>query len=288
MANKRTLLADFYCFEDNGSRKSKYLRNLLDRHVGSYAPAHSIGGDPNTKHQIRSISKSKKGEVYMAIFGKLRHGEQPEQASETDSDKDVELLPGHGLVEKSHFLFYPDINLIVYQRNRNVGRNTQFQNYLNTPDFASRALVPILMRDSYKRLMLGGELKKIEVSIRAPILLEKQDDPFVGDYIKLFSDSGAGNVKLIISGRSDKPLKKGVKEALVKLSKFGKTRVARATTIEENADDDVIDLLVDRVFQSFEVDVESNGRPSSSSIFAGLADAKLRRAADLKSFYSAA
>lgn len=285
MANTRTLSADFYCFEEDGSRKSAYLMDLLDKYVGAYAPTHSIGSDPNIKYKIRSISKSQNGKVYKAIFGKLRHGEQPEQASETDSDKDVDLLPGHGLVEKSHFLFYPDINLIVYQRNRNVGRNTQFQNYLNTPTFSNRALVPILMKDSYKRLMEGGELKKIEVSIRAPILLERQDDPFVGDYIKLFSDSGAGNVKLVISGRSDKPLRKGVKEALVKLSKFGKTRIARATTIDENANDDVIDLLVDRVAQSFEVDIESNGRPSSSSIFAGLADAKLQRATDLKSFY---
>lgn len=282
VADKRTYTADFFCLEQNDVTKTSVLTDLLKAHVGRHAPAHSINGQKEVKYQIRSIAANTARTVYRAVFGKLRRDGTPEQASEDGDDSDVVLKPGHGLVEKSHFLFFPDLNLLVFQRNSHAGRESHFQNYLNTPIYRGLALVPVLTRDSYTRLLEGGAVKRLEISLKKPAFALADEDALLKDCVDMFTNSNAGRMKLVLSANVGGKLKEGVKEAALKLAKFGRTRIARATLA---ADSEVIDLILDRVVKTFEVDLQGNGRPDPASFFAGLAKAKDECASELKSFF---
>ena len=282
MVATRNYTADFYCFEEDGHRDSRSLHDLLNTYIGGNAPAYDLDGDVSVRHQIRSIRRNHSGTVFNAVFGKLRRDGTPEQATEDGQESDVELLPGHGLVEKSHFLFYSDINLVVLQRNRNAGSKNHFQTYLNKPDYAKRVLVPVLTQDAYTRLMQGGDIKRLEISIRKPAVNLDQEDIFLADCVKVFDDSNATRVKMTISAKSGEPLLSRMKTAIVTLSKFGRASVARATMID---DDEVIDLVLDRVVKPFEVNILPNGRPDVQSMFTGLAGAKDACAQILEDFF---
>lgn len=282
MSTQRSYIADFYCVEQHNQNTTRVLTDLLGQHIGGHAPAFSINGDQGVKYQIRSIGVNKTRTVYRAVFGKLRHGETPEQATEHGDESDVELKPGHGLVEKSHFLFFPDLNLIVFQRNNNAGRNSHFQAYLNMPSYQGVALVPVLSRDSYSRLANGGGVKKLEISLRRPAFALQEEDALLQDCIDVFQNSNAGRIKLVLSAELGKSLKDDVKDAAIMLSKYSRTKVARATLMEDN---EIVDLIVDRVVRPFKVDLLPNGRPDPTSIFAGLAKAKDDSGPELKAFF---
>lgn len=282
MSSKRTYTADFFCLEQDGVENTPALKDLLLSNVGKHAPAHSVNGDKEVKYQIRSIEANKKGTIYRAVFGKLRHDGTPEQATEDGDESDVELKPGHGLVEKSHFLFFPDLNLLVFQRNTNAGRERHFQNYLNTPVYQGLSLVPVLARDSYTKLMEGGKIKRLEISLKKPAFAIEDEDLLLKDCIDVFANSNAGRLKLVLSAELGETLKDQVKEAALKLAKFGRTRVARATLA---ADNEIVDLILDRVVKTFEVELLPNGRPDPMEVFAGLAKAKDECAPELKAFF---
>ncbi len=282
MASRRTYTADFYCIEEDGESTTTFLHDLLLAHLDGHAPAHSIDDDA-VKYQIRSITANKSRRVFKAVFGKLRRDGTPEQASEDSQDSDVQLKPGHGLVDKNHFLFYADLNLIVFQRNAHAGRNSHLQAYLNRPQYKKVVLVPVLTQDSYSRLMEGGNLKKLEISIRKPAFSLHQEDALLSDCIDMFKNSEAGRLKVVLSADVRGSLKESVKNAAVILSKFSRTKVARATMVDNN---EVIDLVMDRIVKKFDVDLLENGRPNPHSVFAGLAQAKDDCNAELKAFFN--
>lgn len=282
MAQRRTYTADFYCYEEATDRRATSLRELLLRHRGGHAPAYSLDGDDSVLYQVRSITCNTAQNVFKAVFGKLRHGETPEQARADNDESEVELLPGHGLVEKSHFLFFADINLVVFQRNRNAGGRGHFQAYLNRPRYRDRVLVPVLTRDAYSRLLQGGPVKRIEMSLRKPAFALDEEDALLSDCVRTFNDSNATRLKLTLSAAIGETLLEQAKSAIITLSKHARTSIARATLVEDN---DVIDLVADRVTRTFEVDLLPSGRPNAESMFAGLAGAKDACATSLAAYF---
>lgn len=278
----RKYKVDFYHVQQEGVSDTDVVRNLLASNVNSHAEAHSLE-NPDTQFQIRDISlASANNNIYKAVFGRLRHNETPEQASTNGGDADVKLLPGHGLVEKNHFLFFKDLNLIVFQRNSHAGRNSHLQAYLNMPKFAKVSLTQILTADTYSKLLNGAPLKKVEVSLRKPASALQQEDTFLQPMIDQFSGKGPGLMKVLLSAERGESLPEDLKESLIKLSKFGRANVARSTLI----DDTVVDLLLDRVVGAFVVDLQSTGRALPQHMFAGLAQAKDQCADDLENFFN--
>lgn len=125
-------------------------------------------------------------------------------------------------------------------------------------------------------------MKKLEISLRKPAFALDQEDALLADCVSVFNDSDAARLKLTLSASAGGSLLEQAKNAIVTLSKFGRTRIARATMVEDN---EIIDLVLDRVVQTFEVDILPNGRPDAQSMFAGLAGAKDASAQNLSAFF---
>lgn len=278
----RKYSVDFYHVQQDGVKDTDFVRNLLSTYADAHATAHNLD-DPNVLFQIRDIKQaSADANVFKAVFGRLRHGEKPEQASTNGGDVDVDLLPGHGLVEKNHFLFFSDLNLIVFQRNSHAGRNSHLQAYLNAPNFSKISLTQILTTDSYNKLLNGAPLKKLEISIRKPMAALKQEDTFLQPLIDQLQGQSPGHLKVVLTASRGDSLPDHLKESLVNLSKFGRTSIARSTLV----DDTQIDLLLDRVVGEFHAVLQENGRALPQHMFEGLATAKDECADDLENFFN--
>lgn len=278
----RTYQVDFYRVEQVDVDDTDLVRNLLKNHVNGHAPAHCIDNNANIQFQIRDIAvASQDANIYKGVFGRLRHNETPEQASATGADADVQLLPGHGLVEKNYFLFFSDLNLIAFHRKAHAGRNSHLQAYLNSPQFAQISLTQILTTDSYSKLLNGDALKKVEISLRKPAAALHQEDSFLSPLINQFQGHKPAHMKVVLSAEKGGSLPAELKESLIKLARFGRTRVARASLV----DDTLVDLLMDRLVGNFVADLQSNGRTLPTHMFAGIASAKDECADDLENFF---
>ena len=282
---ERRYMVDFYCLTQNGIRGTTYLKDYLKSHLNGHASAVSLDPGSPEKYQIRSIEASANEKVFKAVFGRCRYGETPEQTSTDGHESDVELKPDHALVEKNHFLFFVELNLIVYQRNASAGSHSKLQKYFNSPRFLGINLEPVLTEDSYEKIMRGGPLKKIEVSIMKPNFTLDPEEQFVQEAIDMFATAGAGSMKVTLSADRGRSLTEVMRTSVTTLARFGKTRIARVHLLDDNDQTEVVDLIGDRIKQPMTIPLGLNGRPTANDVYAGLAQAKDERSEDLQAFF---
>lgn len=291
------MTAEFYAMHVFDQNDFDLLFNLLNQNKNGHAPSIALDKKPDNtdadeKYQIRSISSNNKGNVFKAVFGRCRYNENLEQASEESEDKEVKLLPGHGLVEKNHFLFYKENNLIVYQKNGNGSNIAKLQRYLALLTKKHIALESVLKEDSYTKLLNSGPLKKLEISIVPPPFAEIEEEHWLYEAIEEFKSDNAKRIKIILSAEKGKSLSESYKTPLTNLTRAGWTKIARATVIEQdNSDaskikDEIIDLLLDKVKQEFTVHFSENKKIDPQDIWRGLAGAKDACNSQLKAYFT--
>lgn len=272
---------DFYVITKDGSRDHAEMQNLLlgAAHV---TPALALDGNEDEKYQIRSIVQV--GSAFKAVFGRIRSGDKPVQGNELGQEEDVDLKPGHGLVEKNHFIFHPDRNLLIYERNGSGSHYAKVQRYLNLLlTQGVYVLEPLLTRDSYQKLIDGGDAKTVDFSFQAPRDPSLYQGSGLEDVIRMLKGLGGLNARVRIGvGRSDKRLTGKAKDAAVAIAKHGLARVARVTLAD---DAEPIDLIADRIIESASVPKGANGRPSSEDVYAALQNAADKRDDDLATFF---
>lgn len=275
---------DFYVITHNGDRDHNLVRDFLKPiKSNGYSDALSLSADSDEKYQIRNLVPLGHRSSYKGIFGRCRFGERPEQGTAQGDESDVELKPGHGLVEKNHFLFFSKRNLLVYQRNTSGSHYGRFQRYLSEAIGEPLLFEPLLTTDSYKRLIDGAGVRSVDISFQQPKDPTLYEDLWFSDAIKLVKKAGGLNARVRISvGRTNTRLIEQMKEAALKLAKGGLARVARVKLEDES---EAIDLIADRIVENITVKLNTKGRPESEDIYARLQQAEAKRARDLKSFY---
>ncbi len=284
---KKTFKVDFFVAVSDGSQKHDVVRNFLKAAKkgagGAHTEALPLVADEDEQYMIRSLVPLGKRGAYKGVFGRCRFNETPLQGTAEGLEADVELKPGHGLVEKNHFLFFGDRNLMLYQRNPSGSHYGRFQRYLNLASSESVILEPILTTNAYERLLDGGDARIIDVSFQQPRDPALYEDAWLRDAIKLTREIGGVNARVRISvGRSHTARLTKIKNAVVMMAKGGFAKVAR---VRLEDDLEPIDLIADRIIESITVPLYENGRPDPEEIYAALQQAELDRAADLRSFF---
>lgn len=293
MATKK-VTAEFYAFNTINIENKNKLMDFLSAYKDGHAPSLALDTGAQEQYQIRSIESNKTETVYKAVFGRCRYNEALEQAGENTIDKDVELLPGHGLVEKNHFLFYKNLNLIVFQFNNNASRIGKLQRYLSRTLQVELTLEAVLAEDSYTKLLNSGPLKRLELSIRLPRFKQDQSDSFLYEAIKNFQNDNAGRVKIVLSPDRGCSLSESLRLPFVNIARAGLATVARAKTepaedLDRNGNeikDEIIDLILNKVKKSFDVTVDGSNKINVISLYAGLAGAKDECNEQLRKFFS--
>ncbi|WP_310635810.1 DUF6731 family protein [Delftia acidovorans] len=294
MATKQ-VTAEFYALHVQNPADESSLLDLLEKHSGNHAPSLPLEAGAKEQFQIRSILPNKDKTVFRAVFGRCRYDEALEQASEKTQDKDVKLLPGHGLVEKNHFLFIKSLNLIVYQRNGNGSRIGRLQRYLTRLLRTSLVLEAVLTEDSYSKLEHSGPMKKIELSVTPPSYSEEEQDRFLHEAIRTFKEGNAKRVKLTLVAERNMSLSEVFRAPLIDLARAGCATIARATVSnvdrvdisdDQEEKDVIIDLILNKITKKFDVEVDAKNKLNVQSIYDGLAKAKNECNQQLKAFFS--
>lgn len=279
----RSFKVDFFCITRNGDRRHQELADALAvLPPGGHTEAVALeGGDE--KHQLRGVKRGPRGAIYTAVFGRCRFNETLTQGDEHGSEADVELKPGHGLVEKNHLIFVPRRNLVVYQRNAGGSHHSKLQGYLNKLFEGRYVLEPILQRDAYVKLVEGGELKGVEMSFAVPADPDVYKDVLTSQAAKLLRDCGAlrGHFKMSV-GRNRQRLAPYLKDALNSMARSGLASVAKARLEDLQ---EPIDLIADRLVKSATVDVGDDGKVSDHAYFSALDTARHDAEEALRVFY---
>ena len=279
----KSFKVDFVVATHKQSRDHTLLAEFLAS-AGPIADAVALDGDEDEKHQLKSIVSLNKGAVFKGVFGRCRFGEKPVQGSESGSEEDVELKPGHGLVHKNFFIFFAKRNLLVYQRNPTGSHLSKLQRYLSSVLGKQIILEPILTTDAYQRLLdPGAHAKTIELSFQKPRDPALYQDLWVQEAMHLMNGLGGFTAKIRIGvGRENKTLLGKGKAAAVTLARAGLARVARVTIEDES---EPIDLIADRIIETINVPLGLNGRPAPDAVYAALANCESNRSADLATFF---
>ena len=286
-ATSKRYKVDFFVVTLGGSRKQVKVRSFLgSAENGRTAPQALVDGE-DEEHMIRSLVPLNNGTAYKGVFGRCRYNETPVQGNREGKERDVKLLPGHGLVEKNHFLYFAETNLLIYQRNNSGSHSSKFQHYLNKSIQADKMflLEPILSHDAYSRMLNGGAIKWLELSFQLPkdaSLFENLDFKKAAEF---GSESNAVSAKLRLTvGRTEKRLAERFKNGLAEIAK---TDIAKVARVKLEDFDEPIDLIAERIVETIEVDIAENGRPDPDDVFRKLQAAKDKRAQALNAFFKA-
>lgn len=285
MVTKKTksFKVDFYAVLIDGKRHRVSVRDLLLAAAeNGHSDAYSLEEDSDEKFQLRSVVVTKNQSVIRGVFGRCRYNEKPVQGTDDGNEADVELLPNHGLVQKNHFLFYPDRNLFVYQRNSAGSHYAKLQHFLNVATEKPVLLEPILTRDSYARILGGKGAKTAEFSFIKPADVSLYKGTSLGDAMSVASTANSATTKVKLSvGRTGGILSLGTINGIIDMARNGRARVARVTLHE---DSQPIDLIADRIAYTITVNMNSN-RPDPEHMYACLADAESKKRDDIKAFF---
>lgn len=295
MAN-RTYYFDFYeCVTRNSNANaelrstSDMLRIAFERKSSGHSTVKEIAG---RNYEFRTLEQTDFG--YRGIIGKHRENDLPHAAIIDGDEREIELAPNENLLEKAHFHFYEDYQVLILQRNHfcvssnNLGKHLSEQGYVTT-------LNPVIETADLQWLMRDNiQVRNIQVAIarpRNPELFQNIEHNFNNSIISTLSGSRAANINLSLRGNAhsrdpeerylDSSLKRAIREMQ---STFD---VRKCKILLENQDNFIthpIDLVADRLFFDKEVNVE--GRyPPTFEMWGALSEARFEREAELVNYF---
>lgn len=224
--------------------------------------------------KLKELKQNKK--TIQGILCKFRHDDIPIIGNKNNLERPIDLSDDEGLIEKNHFVYYTDQELLVYQHNKHACHYKILGEYITEITGKTCVFNPIIQKESFDSLMKGGvKPRKINVSFARPSNNNLTGHKFNSDLMKLLSDTGGLNINLTISvgRRKSKYLNMDIRDALLELVREAEPNIARLNYDDDEGGRHDIDLIADRITSS--VDVYMNGRyPNSEKMFSELRSAK--------------
>lgn len=211
------------CFESNGYTRELY--NLTHR----TAPYNSFTG----------------------MFRKFRTDKFPEVGSPGGKGIPVDLKPGEALIESNFFIFYAELNLLIWHVNGYGSLPPRFAEFLQNLSNTPVTVEPIIQPDAVKELLKEqNKLKKITATIARPTNLQFYEGTKQTQAVmQLLANTNADrfNLTLAIDLRSNKKgMLRGLKETLVELANMDAEK-AVAVVEDEHGYVHPIDLIAHRL-----------------------------------------
>lgn len=267
------------------------IRAALDKKVAGQSTVKEIA---RRNYELRSIEETEFG--FKGIIGKHRENDLPHAAIIGGEEREIELAPNENLLEKAHFFFYEDYQLLILQRNHicissnNLGKYFSHQGYVTT---LSPVIEPTdlqwLMRDNIK-------VRNAQISIarpRNPELFRDIQHDFNNSIIATLNSTGSAKINLSMRGdaRSKDPEKRYLsspfKRAIREMqSTFDVEKCQILLEEEDSLVTHPVDLVADRLV--FTKRIESEGRyPPSFEIWSSLTEARTEKERELVNYFGA-
>ena len=142
--------------------------------------------------EIRHLKQLNDG-TFTGIFVKIRLTDIPTAGCAGGDEWDIELGDDEGIFEKSFFQFYPEFEILLFQRNKNCGSASQLGellNYIFVNEYKAVEFNPVLQKDVWEQLMDGDvRLRKVNLKVARPTNLKDYEDDW--HILNLFGRTGA-------------------------------------------------------------------------------------------------
>lgn len=189
------------------------------------------------------------------------------------------------LVEKNHFIYYSEHQLLLWCCNGNASTQGQFCSFLTELWGTKVEAAPIIKASAIRRLMSGGGIKSIDVTIPRPGNAELySSDNFSDDMIRTLRRAGADSMSFRLNmdwRQGRRSLAEEVKNALCNFLNEGATK-AQAIMFDNDVEHPV-DLIADRLV-SFQK-VEHDGNLPSLSMYSLIDDARDECRDDINEYF---
>lgn len=275
MSEFKTYTVGFYLGTVGADGKAgKVSLQLRDMAAGK-CPAYQHG---TVKYELRDLRAFGNGTSFSGVFARLRADDIPHIGSPGGPEREIDLERDEGLIEKNHFLYFREHEILVYQANRSGSSVNQLGRYFSDAMNETVAFHPVIQPDALQRLMRSNaEVKRVVVSVARPTNPDwYPHDNWSAQLINLLRDSDGGRLHIEISaegrGARRKSLPEKIKRAVREIMGHAHTSVARFS-VEENGRDHEIDLVADRI--TGKAIVEMNGRyPVPEKMFSALRESR--------------
>lgn len=262
----------FFVGKVGADGKAGTVSKLLGDLAESKCPVISRGD----LYEIRDLRSFKNGASFAGAFARLRTKDIPHIGEPGGPEREIDLAEKEGLLEKNHFLYFRQHELLVYQANQSGGGVTRFAEYISDIVNETTVFAPVLQPDAVKRLMSGtAALTKLELSFARPTATDfypKENWSKELMHLMRSADAARAHIEISSKGFGRTPRKQHLgnrmKQAVRELVNNIDVRVAKVS-VDEGGVEHAIDLIADRI--KGRVEVEMNGRyPVPEKMFAAL------------------
>lgn len=238
-------------------------------------------------YQIRELVSFNDGTSFRGVFAKIRTTDIPHIGGTDGEEREIDLEDDEGVLEKNHFLYFQQHELLVFQSNGNGSTVEAFGRYFSDIVNHTTVFNAVLKADAMRRMMRADlEPRIIELSVARPTNPDLYpNNDWSSELFGLMAGINGFKAHIKISaegtGQARGKLTELVKRAAAAMVNNGNASIAR---IKMAGIEQPIDLIADRVIA--QVSVEMNGRyPVPDQMFQALGKAKDQSAGDLDAFF---
>jgi hypothetical protein len=251
--------------DDKKRRVSQIMREVMEGSI----PVHTFG---EHNYRLRNPKILAAGKSFQGVFAKYRLEVLPHVGAPAGAEREIALRRDEALIEKNHFVYYTQHQLLVYQSNFHASSAAWFARYLT--NVVNKAVIfnPVLQQDTLERLVAGNARPRwIEVSYAAPsdAVVKSARRAFSGGLINLLKQSGGVRAHVKVTPERKGYLDLNLSEVIPRLRDDVNLTTARVRVQQENGIEHTVDLVADRFLG--QVDVKMKGAyPIAGEMFKAL------------------
>jgi hypothetical protein len=251
-----------------------------DAAAGEMPPRIKNGGQD---YELRDLISLNGGAVVKGVFAVLRD-DAPHIRQPDGSEEPIVLDENAGLIEKNHFIYYSQNEVLVYQINGRASHVSRFEQYLTacTGNLETISLDDILSLDAMQQLQ-QGVLKAFEFRVAKPrnaALINPAD--WESGAFSLLSGADASIISVSVRTRSKgNGLSAKLKDVAHRLLDSDSTR---KVSVKLSGIDHPIDLMAECLKHTIGVDMDGM-YPIPDSMFVELQAAKDSKQAMLDAYF---
>lgn len=245
--------------------KGSTLREGLDQLKGSMTPNGHLTHQPFDDHifQLRDLAYDNSKGGWRGVFGRLR-ADAPNVITADDMENALPLSPTDLLIEKSHFLYKPKENLLIWQSNIDVGAINRFALYLSNV-LNDQVWLNLIVDVPNLQKVMNGIVKYYEIKVATPKSPLEKVPSYSQAMFDLMSDVGGSTIKYRVSAGRDS-LDEKVKRTIKNLMDEPTTESLK---VGLDGELDPVDLFTDKI--SAKITVTLNGHyPKPADIYNSL------------------
>jgi hypothetical protein len=256
----RVYFARTYC----GNKNQSIAKNLLAS-FETYGPnltPISLGEDT---YQVRDLVKT--GSIWQGVFARLR-ADAPHIVDSEGTEREIDLEEGDRILDKSHFIFRANSNVLIWQVNRTAASLLKLADYFANlfEDFVS---IPMVMNDGEIQKILDGSVYEISFDYARPDVVSSDAPVWNQSAMDMMNRVDAAQAKFLLRAARFGSLATQAKQMIRQLVNDSGANKVRVRLTDES---EPIELFSAPLKDTIEVQLDGRYAVSSHA-FQGLEDA---------------